>query len=84
MSDKKHILHGKVLSNKMEKTIIVIVERLVKHKNYGKFVKKTTKLHVHDEKNICTIGDTVSIKECRPLSKMKSWTLISILEKFSS
>lgn len=84
MSDKKHILHGKVVSNKMEKTIVVTVERLVKHKTYGKFVKKTTKLHVHDENNICSIGDIVSIKECRPLSKMKSWALISILEKFIS
>lgn len=84
MSDKAHMLHGKVLSNKMNKTIVVSVERFVKHKDYGKFIKRTTKLHVHDEKNSCSIGDIVSIKECRPISKTKSWALVSILEKFIS
>lgn len=76
-----HILQGKVLSNKMEKTIVVAIKRFIKHKTYGKFIRRTTKLHVHDEKNQCSIGDIVSIKECRPISKTKSWTLISIITK---
>lgn len=80
MTNKLHILHGKVLSNKMNKTIVVAIERFVKHKSYGKFIKRTTKLHVHDEQNKCSIGDIVSIKECRPISKTKSWVLVNIIE----
>ena len=72
---------GVVTSNKMTKTIIVAVERRVKHPIYGKFVKKTTKFHAHDEKNECTVGDTVRIMETRPLSKNKNWRLVEILEK---
>ena len=72
---------GVVSSNKMEKTITVAVERKVKHPIYGKFVKKTTKFHAHDEKNECSIGDVVRIMETRPLSKTKRWRLIEVVEK---
>ena len=72
---------GVVTSNRMEKTITVSVERRVKHPIYGKFVKKTTKFHAHDEKNECTIGDTVRIMETRPLSKTKRWRLVEVVEK---
>ncbi|XRX42682.1 MAG: 30S ribosomal protein S17 [Buchnera aphidicola (Eriosoma harunire)] len=75
------ILHGCVVSNKMNKSIVVSIERLVKHKLYGKFVKRTTKLHVHDENNECHNGDIVEIGESRPISKTKSWTLIRIIKK---
>ena len=73
---------GVVSSNKMDKTITVNVERKVKHPLYGKFVKKTTKFHAHDEKNECSIGDTVKIMESRPLSKTKRWRLVEVVEKF--
>ena len=72
---------GVVTSNKMEKTISVKVERKVKHPLYGKFVKKSTKFHAHDEKNECSIGDTVRIMETRPLSKTKRWCLVEVIEK---
>jgi small subunit ribosomal protein S17 len=72
---------GMVVSNKMDKTVTVTVERRVKHPIYGKFVKKTTKFHAHDEKNECTIGDLVRIMETRPLSKSKRWRLVEVLEK---
>ena len=72
---------GVVSSNKMDKTITVSVERKVKHPIYGKFVKKTTKFMAHDEKNECSIGDTVRIMESRPLSKNKCWRLVEIIEK---
>lgn len=72
---------GVVSSNRMDKTITVNVERRVKHPIYGKFVKKTTKFHAHDEKNDCSIGDTVRIMETRPLSKTKRWRLVEVVEK---
>ena len=72
---------GIVVSNKMDKTIIVAVERKEKHPLYGKFVKKTTKFVAQDEKNECGIGDTVRIMETRPLSKTKNWRLVEIIEK---
>ncbi len=72
---------GVVTSNKMTKTITVAVERKVKHPIYGKFVKKTTKFHAHDDKNECSIGDLVKIMETRPLSKTKRWRLVEIVEK---
>jgi small subunit ribosomal protein S17 len=72
---------GVVTSNKMAKTIVVAVERKVKHPIYGKFVKKTTRFHAHDEKNECSIGDTVRIMETRPLSKTKRWRLVEVVEK---
>ncbi len=72
---------GIVTSNRMTKTITVAVERKVKHPIYGKFVKKTTKFHAHDEKDECTIGDVVKIMETRPLSKTKRWRLVEVIEK---
>jgi len=72
---------GVVISDKMDKTITVAVERKVKHPIYGKFVKKTTKFHAHDEKQECTIGDIVKIMETRPLSKTKRWRLVEVVEK---
>lgn len=71
----------KVVSNKMNKSIVVAIERKVKHPMYGKFMKKTTKFMAHDEKQECAIGDTVKIMECRPLSKTKNWRLVEIIEK---
>jgi small subunit ribosomal protein S17 len=72
---------GVVRNDKMDKTVTVAVERRVKHPIYGKFVKKTTKFHVHDEKNECHVGDIVKIMESRPLSKTKRWRLVEIVEK---
>jgi small subunit ribosomal protein S17 len=83
MSDRnlRKIRQGVVTSNKMTKTITVAVERKVKHPIYGKFVKKTTRFHAHDEKNECTIGDIVRIMETRPMSKTKRWRLVEVVEK---
>lgn len=72
---------GLVVSNKMDKTIVVAERRKVKHPVYGKFVNKTTKFYVHDETNTCNIGDTVRIMETRPLSKQKCWRLVEIIER---
>ncbi len=72
---------GKVVSNKMDKTIVVAIENHVKHPVIGKIVKRTYKLKAHDEKNECTIGDTVRVMETRPLSKDKRWRLVEIIEK---
>jgi small subunit ribosomal protein S17 len=72
---------GVVSSNKMDKTITVKVEGKVKHPLYGKFVKKSTKFHAHDDKNECSIGDTVRIMETRPYSKTKRWRLVEVIEK---
>ncbi|WP_261816531.1 30S ribosomal protein S17 [Vibrio gallicus] len=81
MSDKIRTSLGRVVSNKGDKSIVVAIERMVKHPIYGKFVKRTTKIHAHDENNECGLGDTVEILECRPLSKTKSWTLVKVVEK---
>ena len=72
---------GVVVSNKMDKTIVIAVERKVKHAKYGKFIKRRKKLTAHDEENTCNIGDTVKIMETRPLSKSKCWRLIEIIER---
>jgi small subunit ribosomal protein S17 len=72
---------GKVVSNKMNKTVAVSVERKVKHPMYGKYVRKTAKYLAHDEDNACNEGDIVTIAECRPLSKNKSWRLVEIVER---
>lgn len=72
---------GKVISNKMEKTIVVAIEESVKHPLYGKVVKRTYKLKAHDEENVCGIGDKVKVMETRPLSKDKRWRLVEIVEK---
>lgn len=84
MSEQKVIkrtLTGKVISDKMDKTITVKVERQVKHPLYGKFIKRSTKVHAHDESNECKMGDTVTVVESRPLSKSKSWQLVEVVEK---
>jgi len=72
---------GVIVSDKMNKSIVVAVERKVKHPMYGKFVKKTSKFVAHDEKNECHVGDTVRIEETRPLSKTKNWRLVEIIER---
>ncbi len=81
--DKKEArsVTGKVVSDKMNKSIVVLIERRVKHPIYGKYVSKSSKLKAHDENNECNLGDVVTIAESRPLSKTKSWTLVSIDEK---
>jgi len=83
MSEAKvlRIQTGSVVSDRMDKSATVLIERKVKHPIYGKFVKKSTKLHIHDENNECGMGDTVQISECRPMSKTKSWTLVKVVEK---
>ncbi len=72
---------GRVISNKMDKSITVLVERRVKHPLYGKYITRSSKMHAHDENNECGIGDTVTITECRPISKTKTWRLVSVVEK---
>ena len=82
MSEAKiRTVQGTVVSDKMDKTITVSIVRQVKHPIYGKFIKRTTKIHAHDETNQCNTGDVVTIRECRPLSKNKSWTLVDVIEK---
>lgn len=78
---KSRTLTGKVVSDKMDKTITVLIERRVKHPLYGKIVKRSTKVHAHDERNDCHMGDVVTIKETRPQSKTKSFELVSIAER---
>ena len=77
----KRTLQGKVVSDKMNKTIVVAITRKIKHPAYGKYVTRITKYHVHDEENQCKTGDTVIITETRPIAKTKSWTLVKIVEK---
>jgi len=74
-------LNGRVVSDKMDKTITVLIERRVKHPIYGKYVKRSTKLHAHDETNQCRIGDKVTIRETRPLAKTKCWMLVDVVER---
>ena len=76
----QRVLTGRVVSNKADKTITVSIVRTVKHALYGKFIKKTTKLHAHDEDNKCTEGDLVTIRECSPISKKKKFQLVDIVE----
>lgn len=78
---KVRTVQGRVVSNKADKTITVVVERFVKHPIYGKFIKRSTKLHAHDESNQCNEGDVVTLSECRPISKSKTWTLVNVVEK---
>ena len=77
---RKEII-GKVTSNKMDKSITVLIERLVRHPLYGKQLRRSTKIKAHDENNVCQQGDLVRIKETRPISKTKSWTLVEVVEK---
>lgn len=77
----QRVITGKVISSKMNKTIVVQVERKVKHASYGKYVKRFSKMYAHDEENACKIGDVVTIQQTRPLSKTKRWKLIEILRR---
>lgn len=72
---------GRVVSNKMDKSATVLVERKVPHPLYGKYIRRSTKLHIHDENNECQEGDLVTIQECRPMSKTKFWTLVKVMER---
>ncbi len=72
---------GRVVSDKMDKTVTVLLERKVKHALYGKYIKRSTKVKAHDEDNTCAEGDTVRIEECRPLSKSKSWRVVEVVER---
>ena len=73
------VVTGRVISNRMDKTATVLIERKVKHPVYGKYIRRSTKLHVHDENNACREGDLVTIQECRPYSRTKSWKLVEIV-----
>lgn len=80
----RRTMTGKVVSNKMEKTVAVAIERVVRHPVFGKYVRRTTKLLAHDEANACREGDVVSIIECRPISRRKSWRVAEILQRAES
>lgn len=85
MNERQAIIRtfeGKVISDKMNKSIVVLVERRVQHPKYGKFVKRSTKIHAHDSENQCRVGDIVVIKECKPISKTKAWELLEIKQRF--
>ncbi len=77
----KRTVSGRVVSTAADKTITVAVERRVRHPLYGKIIRRTTKLHAHDEENVCRQGDWVAVEECRPISKRKSWRLVEVLER---
>jgi small subunit ribosomal protein S17 len=79
--ETNRVLQGRVTSDKMDKTVTVMIERKVKHPLYGKFIRRSTKIHAHDEANECGIGDTVLVEQCRPLSKNKTWRLVKIVNK---
>lgn len=79
--NKARTMQGVVVSNGMERSIVVSTERYIKHSKYKKFVRKSTKVMAHDAENLCQVGDKVTIAECKPLSKNKSWTLVSVDEK---
>jgi len=79
--EMNRMLQGRVVSDKMDKTVTVLVERKVKHPLYGKFIRRSTKVHAHDEANECGIGDTVMVEQCRPLSKNKTWRLVKVVTK---
>ena len=85
MSEEKQKVHrtitGRVISDKMDKTVSVAVERLVKHPVYGKYIRRTTKVLAHDASNECREGDRMTSSECRPISKVKSWAVVSVLER---
>ncbi|PJJ99782.1 30S ribosomal protein S17 [Lysobacteraceae bacterium NML75-0749] len=76
---KQHTVEGRVVSNKMDKTVTVLVERHVKHALYGKYIRRSTKLHAHDAENACKEGDLVRIVECAPLSKTKNWRVVEVI-----
>jgi len=76
-------MQGRVVSDKMDKSVTVVIERRVKHPLYGKFVRKSSKVHAHDENNECQIGDVVVVEQCRPLSKTKAWRFVKLIERAS-
>lgn len=76
-------MQGRVVSDKMDKGITVVVERRVKHPLYGKFVRKSSKVHAHDENNDCQVGDVVVVEQCRPMSKTKKWRFVKLIERAS-
>ena len=78
-TDTVRVVTGKVISNKMDKSATVMIERKVKHPVYGKYIRRSTKLHIHDAENTCQEGDTVIIEQCRPISKTKSWRLVEVV-----
>jgi small subunit ribosomal protein S17 len=78
---KQRTVQGRVVSNKMDKTVTVLVERQVKHELYGKYIKRSTKLHAHDADNSCNEGDVVRVAECAPMSKTKNWRVVEIVER---
>ena len=78
---RKRLVTGLVISDKMEKSVVILIERKVKHPLYGKYIKRSTKLHAHDENNDCNIGDIATIQECRPISKKKTWVLVGVQKK---
>jgi len=80
-AESNRVLTGQVVSDAMDKTITVVVERRVKHPLYGKFMRRSTKIHAHDDANSCHKGDWVKVEQCRPLSKTKSWRLVEIVEQ---
>lgn len=79
-TDNVGVLLGEVVSDKMDKSATVKIERRVKHKRYGKMIRRSTKYHIHDEENVCKTGDIVKIRETKPISKTKSWTLVEVVE----
>jgi small subunit ribosomal protein S17 len=79
--NRNRTLTGRVVSNAMDKTITVLVERRVRHPLYGKFIRRSSKIHAHDDENSCGNGDLVTVEQCRPLSKTKSWRLLEVVEK---
>ncbi|KAB7622892.1 30S ribosomal protein S17 [Alkalilimnicola sp. S0819] len=84
MSEEQKVqrsVQGRVVSNKGDKSITVLVERLVRHPLYGKYIRRSSKMHAHDEQNECREGDLVAIEQCRPLSKTKSWRLVKVVER---
>jgi small subunit ribosomal protein S17 len=78
---RKRTLVGRVVSDKMDKTVSVAIERLIKHPAYGKYIRRTSKVMAHDENNECKAGDRVAISECRPISKNKAWTVVNVVER---
>ena len=78
---KQRTVQGRVVSNKMDKTVTVLVERQVKHELYGKYIRRSTKLHAHDAENSCNEGDVVRVAECAPMSKPKNWRVVEIVER---
>jgi small subunit ribosomal protein S17 len=81
ITETRRTITGRVISNRMDKTATVLIERRVKHPVYGKYIRRSSKLHVHDERNACEQGDTVTIEQCRPISRTKSWRLVEIIER---